>query len=126
MRMEPPHLYLPAEALEDVRRLLLIMQRLDRGRMVCELHGVKPGATAILDGEPLRLFGPRVLPPLAGIGRPGEVMGLEDGRLTVACGDAQGARIGFAELQLPGRRRLPAPAVLAGRPIPVGTRFGAP
>src|SRR5262249_60153820 len=43
MRMEPPHLYLPAEAIEDVRRLLLFMQRLDRGRMIFELHGVKPG-----------------------------------------------------------------------------------
>src|ERR1700751_1064885 len=30
MRMKPPTVYLPAEALEDVRRLLLIMQRLDR------------------------------------------------------------------------------------------------
>ncbi|MGE3809266.1 MAG: MBL fold metallo-hydrolase [Gemmataceae bacterium] len=43
MRMEPPKLYLPAEATEDVRRLLLIMQRLDRGRMVCDLNGVNPG-----------------------------------------------------------------------------------
>jgi len=43
MRMEPPTLYVPAEALEDVRRLLLIMQRLDRGRMLCQLNGVKPG-----------------------------------------------------------------------------------
>src|SRR5215510_13055244 len=31
MRMEPPTIYLPAEAVEDVRRLLLVMQRLDRG-----------------------------------------------------------------------------------------------
>ena len=85
-----------------------------------------PGATALLDGEPLRLFGPRVLPPAPAFGRPGEVMGLDDGMLAVACGDAQGARIGFAELQLPGRRRLPAAAVLAGRPIPAGTRLGAP
>src|SRR5574340_831891 len=29
MKMEPPTLYLPAEAIEDVRRLLLVMQRLD-------------------------------------------------------------------------------------------------
>ena len=43
MRMEPPTIYLPAEALEDVRRLLLVMQRLDRGRMVCQLQGVRPG-----------------------------------------------------------------------------------
>jgi ribonuclease Z len=43
MRMGPPRIYLPAESLEDVRRLLLIMQRLDRGRMLCELCGIRPG-----------------------------------------------------------------------------------
>jgi len=43
MRMEPPVIYLPSEAVEDVRRLLLIMQRLDRGRMLCEIHGLNPG-----------------------------------------------------------------------------------
>src|SRR5262245_10472703 len=43
MKMEPPTIYLPAPAVEDVRKLLLIMQRLDRGRQVCELHGVEPG-----------------------------------------------------------------------------------
>jgi ribonuclease Z len=51
MKMEPPTLYLPEEALEDVRRLLLVMQRLDRGRMVCELHGVKPGDDIELSRE---------------------------------------------------------------------------
>jgi len=43
MKMEPPVIYLPEEAVEDVRRLLLIMQRLDRGRMVCELRGISGG-----------------------------------------------------------------------------------
>src|SRR5437870_9442641 len=43
MRMEPPTLYVPAPAVEDVRRLLLIMQRLDRGRMVCDLPGLTAG-----------------------------------------------------------------------------------
>jgi ribonuclease Z len=43
MRMEPPTLYVPAPAVEDLRRLLLVMQRLDRGRMVCTLLGVNPG-----------------------------------------------------------------------------------
>lgn len=42
MKMEPPTIYLPEPALEDVRRLLLVMQRLDRGRMVCNLEGVAP------------------------------------------------------------------------------------
>src|ERR1700683_902200 len=43
MKMEPPVLYLPEESVEDVRRLLLIMQRLDRGRMVLELRGTRGG-----------------------------------------------------------------------------------
>ena len=43
MKMEPPTIYLPAEAVEDVQRLLRIMNRLDRGRMVCNLVGVVPG-----------------------------------------------------------------------------------
>jgi hypothetical protein len=53
-------------------------------------------------------------------------VGLDNGMLVVACADSTEALIGFAELQLPGRRRLPAAAVLAGRPIPAGTRLGAP
>ncbi len=51
MRMEPPTLYIPEEALEDVRRLLLIMQRLDRGRMHCHLKGVTPGVEIELSRE---------------------------------------------------------------------------
>jgi len=43
MKMGPPTIYLPEQALEDVRRLLLVVQRLDRGRQVCELKGVRPG-----------------------------------------------------------------------------------
>jgi ribonuclease Z len=51
MRMGPPTIYLPAESVEDVRRLLLIMQRLDRGRMVCNLNGVKAGDEIELSRE---------------------------------------------------------------------------
>ncbi len=43
MKMEPPKVYVPAVMLEDVHRLLLIMQRLDRGRQVCDLQGVNAG-----------------------------------------------------------------------------------
>jgi ribonuclease Z len=53
MRMGPPTVYLPAEAVEDVRRLLMVMQRLDRGRMVCQLNGVKPGDEIELTREHL-------------------------------------------------------------------------
>src|SRR5271154_6655278 len=43
MRMEPPALYVPAYAIDDLRRLLLILQRLDRGRMVCNFIGINAG-----------------------------------------------------------------------------------
>ena len=51
MKMEPPTIYLPEQPLEDVRRLLLIMQRLDRGRMPCNLQGVVPGQEIELSRE---------------------------------------------------------------------------
>jgi len=92
----------------------------DRPARVVSAHarGVDPwpGASAVLDGAPLKLFAPRVV--AGGTGRPGEVLGLRPEGLAVAC--AEGA-IAFGELQLPGRRRLPAAAVLAGHPIPAGT-----
>jgi methionyl-tRNA formyltransferase len=77
-----------------------------------------PGPTSTLDGEVIKLFAPRVT---AGTGAPGSVLGLAADGLVVACGEGA---VAFAELQLPGRRRLPAAAVLAGRPIPPGTRLG--
>src|SRR5437868_15431393 len=51
MKMEPPTIYLPATAVEDIKRLLLIMQRLDRGRQVCELKGVQAGDEIELSRE---------------------------------------------------------------------------
>src|SRR5438270_5538532 len=41
MRMESPSLYVPALALEVVLRLLHIIQRLDCGRMHCNLSGLE-------------------------------------------------------------------------------------
>jgi len=43
MKMEPPTIYLPAENLEDVRKLLVLFQRLDRGRQTCNLVPVEAG-----------------------------------------------------------------------------------
>ncbi|MEX0703405.1 MAG: MBL fold metallo-hydrolase [Planctomycetales bacterium] len=43
MKMEPPTIYLPEHAVEHVHRLLQVWQKLDRGRMVCNLVGVRPG-----------------------------------------------------------------------------------
>jgi ribonuclease Z len=43
MRMEPPTLYVPAYAVDDLHRLMLVLQKLDRGRMVCTMNGVSGG-----------------------------------------------------------------------------------
>ena len=43
MKMEPPTIYLPAESVDDTWKMLKAWHRLDRGRMVCDLVGVKPG-----------------------------------------------------------------------------------
>ena len=51
MRMEPPTLYVPAYAVDDLRRLMLILQRLDRGRMICNMHGVNAGEEIELSRE---------------------------------------------------------------------------
>jgi methionyl-tRNA formyltransferase len=81
-----------------------------------------PGATVLLDGEVVRVFAPRVLPGPAG-GAPGAALGLRPEGLAVACADAP---IAFGELQLPGRKRMSAAALLAGRPIPPGTSLHDP
>ncbi len=51
MKMEPPTIYLPEEAVEDVQRLLRVFQRLDRGRLTCNLVGVKAGQEIDLSRE---------------------------------------------------------------------------
>jgi ribonuclease Z len=51
MKMEPPRIYLPAESVENVQRMLHIWQRLDRGRMVVDLVGVRPGDEIELSRE---------------------------------------------------------------------------
>ena len=51
MKMEPPRVFVPAESLEDVKRLLLVWQRLDRGRQQCELVGMEPGQEVELSRE---------------------------------------------------------------------------
>jgi ribonuclease Z len=51
MKMEPPTLYVPAYAVEELRRLLLVFQRLDRGRLVCNMIGVEPGQEIELSRE---------------------------------------------------------------------------
>ena len=51
MKMEPPTIYLPSEAVEGVDRVLRAFQRLDRGRMPVKLVGLEPGVEVELSRE---------------------------------------------------------------------------
>jgi len=51
MKMSPPTIYLPEEAVENVDRILKLFTRLDRGRMPCKLVGIKPGDEIELSRE---------------------------------------------------------------------------
>src|SRR5262249_47011633 len=51
MKMEPPTIYLPAEAVEGIEMLLRAVQRLDRGRMPANVIGVVPGDEIELSRE---------------------------------------------------------------------------
>lgn len=43
MKMDPPTVYVPAYAVDDLRKMLHLFQRLDRGRQLCDLRGIEPG-----------------------------------------------------------------------------------
>lgn len=51
MKMEPPTIYLPANAVAGVESLLRAYSRLDRGRLPCELIAVEPGDEIKLSRE---------------------------------------------------------------------------
>ncbi len=84
-----------------------------------------PGATAMLDGQPIKLFGARLSDPAAGsapVGAvPGTVTAIDDRGVHIACGEGE---ILFTEVQLPGRKRLFAAAAAAGRAISSGAKLG--
>lgn len=51
MKMEPPTIFVPSESLEDVKKLMLIFQRLDRGRQLAHIEGIDPGDEIDLSRE---------------------------------------------------------------------------
>ena len=51
MKMEPPTIYLPSDAVDNVRAMLNSFQRLDRGKMTCNLIGVEEGMEFELSRE---------------------------------------------------------------------------
>ena len=51
MKMEPPTIYVPAKVKDSVERMLNSWQKLDRGRMICNLIGAEPGEEYELSRE---------------------------------------------------------------------------
>ncbi|MDR1959983.1 MAG: metal-dependent hydrolase [Planctomycetaceae bacterium] len=51
MKMEPPTVYLPQEAVDQVRHLLAVFSRLDRGKLPCQLVGMAVGDNIELSRE---------------------------------------------------------------------------
>ena len=51
MKMEPPTIYVPEEAIEPIERLLKAVARLDRGRLPCTLLPARPGEEIELSRE---------------------------------------------------------------------------
>lgn len=51
MKMEPPTIYLPAYAVDAVQAMLRSFEKLDRGRLPCELVGVEAGQEVELSRE---------------------------------------------------------------------------
>ena len=78
-----------------------------------------PGAYTLLGGEVLKVAATRVEADLSG--SPGSVLQADGGGVRIACGE--GALV-VQELQLPGKKRLPAAEFLRGRDLPTGTRMG--
>ncbi len=51
MKMEPPVIYAPEHAIDTIHKLLKLVSRLDRGRLPCDLRGVRPGDEIELSRE---------------------------------------------------------------------------
>jgi methionyl-tRNA formyltransferase len=96
--------------------------RIDWNRSALDIHNQVrglapwPGAYTHLQGEPLRLA--RTLPEPGRGGEPGRVLSTGADGLRIGCGEGI---LLVRELQLPGKKRLPAAEFLRGRTIPAGT-----
>lgn len=77
-----------------------------------------PGATTLLAGEPLKLFGAS---RADGQGNPGEVLEVDSQGAVIACGTGA---VRVAELQAAGKRRMAALELSRGRKLAVGVTLG--
>jgi methionyl-tRNA formyltransferase len=81
----------------------------------------KPGAYTLWRGRKMKLFSSTVIDTTPDRVVPGRVRGLREACLVVESG--QGS-VGIREMQVPGKKRLPAVEFLRGVPIPQGSTLG--
>jgi methionyl-tRNA formyltransferase len=79
-----------------------------------------PGAYTALDGRRMKVHRTRLVARTGVLGAPGSVLATGSEGIVVACG--QGA-VRLEELQLEGKKRVSAAALLAGYPLAAGARF---
>jgi methionyl-tRNA formyltransferase len=86
----------------------------------------RPGAFTTLEGRQLKVWQARVAADSGGAGaaRPGTVLRADESGVRVAAGD--GGVVSLLELQLEGRRRLPAREWIAGARLAPGAVLGSP
>ncbi|HUS69106.1 MAG TPA: methionyl-tRNA formyltransferase [Kofleriaceae bacterium] len=77
-----------------------------------------PGATTLLGGEPLKLFGAG---RADGQGAPGTVLAVDERGAVIACGTGA---VRVAELQAAGKKRMAALELVRGRKLAVGALLG--
>lgn len=80
----------------------------------------RPGAVTTRAGQDVKLFGAR-LAPRPESATPGEVLGVDDGGLSVACGEGA---VRVLQVQPTGKRRMAAAEWHRGRGVAVGDRLG--
>ena len=78
-----------------------------------------PGATAVLDSEPIKCWRGTVVD---GAGVPGEIIAVDDAGITVACGECA---LRLTELQRAGGKRMLAAQFLQGKPLQAGRVFAS-
>jgi len=91
-------------------------------RFVCRsirAYDPRPGAHTLHRGEPMKLFGARILPDTGHA--PGKVVSIDDAGLVVACGEGA---VRIADIQLPGKKRMTGKELERGRGIAIGDKLG--
>ena len=112
----------PADGVTYAAKIEKRETRLDWSRPALELERAvrafrpAPGAFALLDGEPVKIWRSRVVD---GKGEPGSVLDRQE-NIVIACGESA---LAVSELQRAGGRRQPAAEYLRGHPLAAGARF---